>query len=71
MIPADGSAPLKALPRELPTEEERPLTPQEALRLARSLQANVARALRGKSQVIELSLAALAANGHLLLEDVP
>ena len=71
MIPADGSAPLKALPRDLPAEEAQPLTAQEALRLARSLQANVGRALRGKSQVIELALAALAANGHLLLEDVP
>ena len=70
MIPADVSAPLKALPREVPAEEAQPLTPQEALRLARSLEANVARALRGKAQVIELALAALAANGHLLLEGV-
>jgi MoxR-like ATPase len=75
VIPADGPTPLKALPREssreLPIDEAPPLTPAEASRLARSLEANVARALRGKSQVIELALAALAANGHLLLEDVP
>jgi MoxR-like ATPase len=59
--------PLKALP----SEEVPPLSPEEAARLARALEANVARALRGKHEVIELSLAALAASGHLLLEDIP
>jgi MoxR-like ATPase len=48
-----------------------PLSPPEAAKLAKALSANVARALRGKDEVIELSLAALAASGHLLLEDVP
>jgi MoxR-like ATPase len=71
VIPADGPSPLKALPREVPAEESAPFTPAEALRLARALEANVSRALRGKAEVIELALAALAANGHLLLEDVP
>ncbi len=48
-----------------------PLTPEEARRLAAGLGTNIARALRGKEEVIELALAALAAGGHLLLEDVP
>jgi MoxR-like ATPase len=48
-----------------------PLSPPEAAKLAKALHANVGRALRGKDEVIELSLAALAASGHLLLEDVP
>jgi MoxR-like ATPase len=37
----------------------------------RSLQANVERVIRGKSQVIELSIVCLLARGHLLIEDVP
>ena len=65
VTPPDGPAPLKAIPNHLP------LAPADAARLARALEANVARALRGKQEVIELSLAALAASGHLLLEDVP
>jgi MoxR-like ATPase len=50
---------------------ESPLTPEEARKIAAGLEANIGRALRGKEEVIELSLAALAAGGHLLLEDVP
>ena len=53
------------------TPLEKPLTPEEARRLAQSLEANVSRALKGKQEIVELSLAALAAGGHLLLEDVP
>jgi len=48
-----------------------PLTPQEARRVASALEANIARALKGKREIVELALAALAAGGHLLLEDVP
>ena len=48
-----------------------PFTPEEARKLAQGLEDNIARALRGKEDVIELALAALAAGGHLLLEDVP
>ncbi len=48
-----------------------PLSPEEARRVATALEVNIARALRGKQDIIELSLAALAAGGHLLLEDVP
>jgi MoxR-like ATPase len=66
----DGSAPLKAL-RGGEDDPLPPLSPAEAARLAKALHANVGRALRGKDEVVELSLAALASSGHLLLEDVP
>ena len=36
-----------------------------------SLQANVETVIRGKSEVIQLCIAALLAKGHILLEDVP
>jgi MoxR-like ATPase len=48
-----------------------PLNPEEAQRIAAALQANISRALKGKQEIVELALAALAAGGHLLLEDVP
>jgi len=62
--------PLKAL-QISDAEGLPPLPASEARALFASLRANVARALRGKDQLIELSLCALAARGHLLLEDVP
>lgn len=52
-------------------EPATPLSPEEARSLATALEKNIARALKGKGEVIELALAALAAGGHLLLEDVP
>src|SRR5229473_680045 len=36
-----------------------------------SLQANVEKVIRGKSEVVQLCIAALLARGHILLEDVP
>jgi MoxR-like ATPase len=36
-----------------------------------TLQANVERVIRGKSEVIQFCIAALLAKGHILLEDVP
>jgi MoxR-like ATPase len=48
-----------------------PLEPKEAKAIAVALEANISRALKGKEEVVELSLAGLAAGGHLLLEDVP
>jgi MoxR-like ATPase len=36
-----------------------------------SLQANVEKVIRGKSEVVQLCIAALLAKGHILLEDVP
>ena len=71
----DGPLSLKAVPSEAPAtgpaEPLEPMAPPQAARLSGLLLANVARALRGKREVIELSLAALAAKGHLLIEDVP
>ncbi|HWE25160.1 MAG TPA: MoxR family ATPase [Myxococcales bacterium] len=71
MTSPDGSAPLKALRGGDDHSPLSPMGPAEAAKLAKALQSNVGRALRGKEEVIELSLAALAASGHLLLEDVP
>src|SRR5256714_8798094 len=65
MTPENGAAPAKITPIGSP------LTPPEARRVASALEANIARALKGKHEIVELSLAALAAGGHLLLEDVP
>ena len=39
--------------------------------LIAQLQASIARVIRGKDEVIRLSLVALLAKGHLLIEDVP
>jgi MoxR-like ATPase len=50
---------------------EPPLSPSEAQALGARLKANVSRALKGKDELVELSLCALGAGGHLLLEDVP
>jgi MoxR-like ATPase len=36
-----------------------------------TLQANVERVIRGKSEVVQYCIAALLAKGHILLEDVP
>src|SRR5437667_705059 len=48
-----------------------PLTPDDARKVAQALSGNISRALKGKQEIVELALAALAASGHLLLEDVP
>ncbi|MBT8494995.1 MAG: MoxR family ATPase [Deltaproteobacteria bacterium] len=37
----------------------------------RDVQANIAKVIRGKEEAIKLSLAALLARGHLLIEDIP
>src|SRR2546423_15490133 len=36
-----------------------------------ALQANVEAVIKGKSEVVQLCIAALLAKGHILLEDVP
>src|ERR1700688_1824535 len=36
-----------------------------------SLQANVEKVIRGKSEVVQFCIAAMLAKGHILLEDVP
>ena len=65
MTPDDGAHAAKV------TSLGAPLTPDEARTIASALQANISRALKGKEDIVELALAALAAGGHLLLEDVP
>ena len=70
MIPDSGGN-LAAIVAEAPRGLDTPLTPEEARKVAAGLEKNIAVALRGKEDVIELALAALAASGHLLLEDVP
>ncbi len=45
--------------------------PSPALALAAGLCATVGAAVRGKDEVVRLSVAALLAGGHLLLEDLP
>src|SRR5256885_9448203 len=44
--------------------------PRPADKIA-ALQANVEKVIRGKSEVIQLCIAALLSKGHILLEDVP
>jgi MoxR-like ATPase len=65
MTPEEGALAAKVTPLGAP------LTAEEARRLAGALEANISRALKGKQGAVELALAALAAGGHLLLEDVP
>ena len=65
MTPDDGAHAAKV------TSLGTPLTPGEARQIASALQANISRALKGKQDTVELALCALAAGGHLLLEDVP
>ena len=48
-----------------------PVTITAAAEIARRIAANVASVIVGKDDVIERSLAALVAEGHLLVEDVP
>ncbi|GAC1609103.1 MAG: hypothetical protein NVS4B10_24540 [Myxococcales bacterium] len=68
----DTVSPLKALRKDAPGDiGAAPLSPAAAAQLATALSRNIGRALKGKEALVELSLAALAAGGHLLLEDVP
>lgn len=43
----------------------------ETIRLIQSLEANIARVLLGKEEVIRLAVTALLSEGHLLIEDAP
>lgn len=44
---------------------------QDAMEMARRIRTNIAQVIVGKEEVIDLLLAALLGNGHVLLEDVP
>src|SRR5215470_16226322 len=46
-------------------------TPPVSLSRLNDIQASLAVAIRGKAEVLRLSLACLLARGHLLIEDVP
>lgn len=48
-----------------------PVPASRSLERIASLQANVERVIRGKSEVVQFCIAALLAKGHILLEDVP
>jgi MoxR-like ATPase len=54
--------------RATPTDS---LTPADARLLLRRICANVERALQGKRRTVELAVCAVAARGHLLIEDAP
>lgn len=57
--------------RPLPDLARLPLNPREARTLCESVVANVDKALVGRREAVLRSLVAIAARGHLLLEDVP
>ena len=48
-----------------------PLPLNRSLERIAALQENVERVIRGKSEVVQMCIAALLAKGHILLEDVP
>ena len=48
-----------------------PVTRHPTFEKIAALHANVERVIRGKSEVVQLCIAALLAKGHILLEDVP
>jgi MoxR-like ATPase len=48
-----------------------PITRNQTFEKVATLQANVERVIRGKSEVVQFCIAALLARGHILLEDVP
>ncbi len=51
--------------------EPLPLSPPRTLGRIAALQANVEKVIRGKSDVVQLCIAAMLSKGHILLEDVP
>jgi MoxR-like ATPase len=52
-------------------QPQRALSPRAAAELAHQLRANVERALRGKTTVVQRAIETLIGGGHVLLEDVP
>jgi MoxR-like ATPase len=54
-----------------PIEKPKVLSPAEVSATARQLIANVEKVIVGKHEQVELSVAVLLAEGHLLIEDVP
>ncbi len=63
------SGPVSAsAPQSSPPNEAKPIDATASLR---ALEANVAKVIRGKDQVIRQCIVALLARGHLLIEDIP
>ena len=65
MLDFDGVLPANPIPWPDTTITMNPTQP------IRAIQENISRVIKGKPQVIELTVVALLARGHLLLEDVP
>ena len=57
--------------QEITGKKEQKMEWQETKGMADAIQANVEKVMVGKSKTIELVLAALLAQGHVQLEDVP
>jgi MoxR-like ATPase len=53
------------------TAEPVPVARRDARAALRRLEAQIARVIHGKPEVVRLAVSALAARGHLLIEDVP
>src|SRR5579872_3286507 len=54
-----------------PIQESKPLSPAEVAAVADRLIENVERVIVGKREQVQLAVAALLAEGHLLIQDVP
>jgi MoxR-like ATPase len=65
LLDFDGVLPANPIPWPLKTSMMNSTQP------IRAIHENISRVIKGKPQVIELTLVALLARGHLLLEDVP
>src|SRR5947208_5308582 len=55
----------------LPKMAREPISVNRTFEKIATLQANVERVIRGKSEVVQYCIAALLSKGHILLEDVP
>src|SRR5947208_12816369 len=55
----------------MPSPEPLPLAAADIARLIERLQANLEKAVLGKTAVVRLALTAFLAEGHILIEDVP
>jgi MoxR-like ATPase len=56
---------------ETETGSERAVSPFDAAERIKSLQAEIERVIKGKSETVKFALVALFGRGHLLIEDVP
>jgi MoxR-like ATPase len=54
-----------------PPQTYDPIRAQEARKLLTELQANIEQVVRGKTDIVQMSIMGLLAHGHILFEDVP